>query len=111
MAMSIPVLHGVAGESARIVESEEVGFTFAPKDSAALAGHTLRLARDDGLRRTLGARGVEAARRYDRRALAASMLDTLEALACARASTTLPWRGLPGGGGPPERREAGRRRA
>jgi glycosyltransferase involved in cell wall biosynthesis len=107
MAMGIPVLHGVAGESAHIVEREEVGFTFAPEDSAALAEHTLRLARDDALRRTLGARGVEAARRYDRKALAASMLDTLEALACARASTTLPCKG-PGGGRPPERREAGR---
>ncbi|HRR41618.1 MAG TPA: glycosyltransferase family 4 protein, partial [Syntrophales bacterium] len=34
MGMGIPVLHGVAGESAEIVEKEGVGLTFTPEDVA-----------------------------------------------------------------------------
>jgi glycosyltransferase involved in cell wall biosynthesis len=131
MAMGIPVLHGVAGESARIVEREQVGLPFEPEDAGALAEHTLRLAHDHDLRRKFAARGVAAARRYDRKALATSMLATLEALAAARASTAagssplsaassaelraiLPWKGRarsePGWGGRPSERSAAKRR-
>src|SRR5690606_8562347 len=46
MAMGIPVLHGVAGESAEIVEREGVGLVFEPEDDAALAMLVLKLASD-----------------------------------------------------------------
>jgi len=77
MAMGVPVLHGVAGESARIVEREQAGIVFEPENDSALAGHILELANDPARRADFGRKGVEAARRYDRKELAADMLETL----------------------------------
>jgi glycosyltransferase involved in cell wall biosynthesis len=73
MGMGIPVLHGVAGESARIVESERVGRVFAPEDANALADDVLALMADPALRAMLRAHCAQAAPRYDRRALAHAM--------------------------------------
>lgn len=81
MAMGIPVLHGVEGESARIVETAKAGLTFEPENAGALAQGLVRLARDPALCRRLGDNGRRAARNYDRTALAASMLTALEAVA------------------------------
>jgi len=78
MAMGVPVLHGVEGESAGIVEQEGVGLTFEPQNAEALCDALLRLSTDDGLRQRLRENGPKAARRYDRTALAASMLAVLE---------------------------------
>jgi hypothetical protein len=78
MGMGIPVLHGVAGESAAIVEREGAGWVFAPEDASALAA-LVRQARDDPA--ALAAcreRCLAAAKRYDRRALALAMLAALE---------------------------------
>lgn len=80
MAMGIPVLHGVAGESAEIVEREGVGLVFEPEDDAALAALVLRLASDPKLCSELSRKGVEAATRYDRAVLAADMLEILQRL-------------------------------
>ena len=80
MAMGIPVLHGVAGESAEIVEREGVGLVFEPEDDAALAMLVLKLASDPKLRSELSRKGIEAARRYDRAVLAADMLEILQRL-------------------------------
>src|SRR5690606_3047512 len=46
MAMGIPVLHGVRGESAAIVEREEAGLVFEPENARALAGRIRELADD-----------------------------------------------------------------
>jgi glycosyltransferase involved in cell wall biosynthesis len=78
MAMGIPVLHGVKGESARIVDADGVGLTFEPENSAELAEKMLLLAADEEARRRFGERGMQAAQRYDRAHLAASMLCVLE---------------------------------
>jgi hypothetical protein len=78
MAMGVPVLHGVAGESAEIVRRESVGETFVPEDSAALADAIQGLAADPARRRAMSLRAVAAATRYDRKALAADMLEVLE---------------------------------
>lgn len=78
MAMGLPVLHGVAGESANIVEQEGNGLVFEPEDPVALSDSIRRLARDPDLRRQLAARGPVAAQRYDRKALAMRMLSILE---------------------------------
>jgi hypothetical protein len=78
MAMGIPVLHGVAGESARIVERDGVGLTFEPENAEALADNIRALAADSAKRAELSRQATEAARRYDRAVLAAEMLATLE---------------------------------
>ncbi len=78
MAMGIPVLHGVTGESAELVTSEGVGLTFEPGNAAALRDALLRLAADEDLRQRLRANAAAAAKSYDRRALAGQMLAVLE---------------------------------
>lgn len=78
MAMGLPVLHGVAGESARIVEQHGVGIVFPPEDAGALAKAVLALGADPGRRAYLGRHGVEASRLYDRNNLAMRMLAILE---------------------------------
>jgi glycosyltransferase involved in cell wall biosynthesis len=80
MAMGIPVLHGVAGESADIVEREGIGFIFEPENANALAVRVRELATDPARREELARRGIEAARRYDRTALARQMLDILRSV-------------------------------
>ena len=84
MGMGIPVLHGVAGESAGIVAREDVGIVFEPENAAALCEGLLRLRDDAELYRRCSDNGIAAARRYDRAALALAMLATLEGL-CRRA--------------------------
>jgi glycosyltransferase involved in cell wall biosynthesis len=81
MAMGLPVLHGVAGESAAIVEKEGCGLTFPPEDAAALAGYIQRLASDPGERAAMAERARLASARYDRSAQAAAMLTILETVA------------------------------
>ena len=84
MAMGIPVLHGVAGESAMIVENEQVGIVFEPENVEQLTGHLLALAVDHDSRATYAARGREAAGRYNRDDLAAKMLNVLGDVVDAR---------------------------
>ena len=78
MGMAIPVLHGVAGESAEIVEREEVGLVFEPENVAALCAGLRRLREDGELYRRLQDNGPKAARRYDRSVLAGEMLRVIE---------------------------------
>jgi glycosyltransferase involved in cell wall biosynthesis len=78
MAMGIPVLHGVAGESAAIVEREGVGVAFEPENAGALARSIAELVRDPERRAEMARMAVAAARRYDRTDLAGAMLKTLE---------------------------------
>ncbi len=81
MAMGLPVLHGVAGESAAIVEREGCGLTFPPEDAMALASDIQRLAFAPTERTAMAARARRASARYDRSAQAASMLTVLETVA------------------------------
>jgi hypothetical protein len=80
MGMGIPVVHGVAGESATLVEREEVGITFEPENAAALVAALLRLRDNPTLRQRLRANALAAAARYDRGSLAARMLCLLREL-------------------------------
>jgi hypothetical protein len=81
MGMGIPVLLGVAGESAGIVEREGVGILFEPESAEALVESLLRLKADAPLRARLCAAALAAAPRYDRAALAARMLEQLRRVA------------------------------
>ena len=78
MAMGIPVLHGVAGESAEIVTSEEVGLVFEPENALQLCNELQRMRRCESLRAKFRERGVAAARGYDRTKLAKDMLGSLQ---------------------------------
>lgn len=82
MAMGIPVLHGVRGESAAIVEREGAGLTFEPENAGHLRDRLIELTQDRQLAARLGANGLAAAGRYDRRHLAGRMLHLVES--CAR---------------------------
>ena len=84
MGMGIPVLHGVAGESAAIVEREGAGWVFQPEDAGALAALVRRVRADPAMLAACRERCLAAAGRYDRRALALAMLGELERVA-ARA--------------------------
>lgn len=77
MGMAIPVLHGVQGESACIVEREKIGLLFEPENSDALINGIRRLADDPELLALYKARGPLAAQHYDRSSLAAEMLQIL----------------------------------
>jgi glycosyltransferase involved in cell wall biosynthesis len=77
MSMGIPVLHGVKGESADIVEREEVGLLFEPENSQALINGLRFLADEPELLARYKANGPMAAQRYDRSTLASEMIGIL----------------------------------
>ena len=84
MGMGIPVLHGVAGESAGIVEREGAGWVFEPEDASALAALVRRVRADPEMLAACRERCLAAAGRYDRRALALAMLGELDRVAARR---------------------------
>ncbi|NNN06030.1 MAG: glycosyltransferase family 4 protein [Elusimicrobia bacterium] len=77
MGMGIPVLLGVEGESAAIVEKEKVGAVFEPENAEALVRELIRFRSDPETAARWRERGPEAAKAYDRANLASSMLDVL----------------------------------
>lgn len=81
MGMAIPVLHGVEGESAAIVERERVGIAFEPENAEELCRLLRQLDQDGPLLARLAANGPVAARRYDRKELAMRMLQLLQHVA------------------------------
>lgn len=89
MAMGIPVLHGVAGESAAIVEAEQAGLVFQPEDARELAAKVLLLARNGEARKAFAAQALQAARHYDRTHLAASMLAVFRDVADRRGRSAV----------------------
>lgn len=78
MAMTIPVLHGVEGESAKIVEDEDVGLTFEPENAKALIEGLRQMNNDQELYGRFKRNGAIAAKRYDRSKLAHNMLEILK---------------------------------
>jgi glycosyltransferase involved in cell wall biosynthesis len=78
MAMGIPILHGVEGESADIVLKHGVGLLFQPENPAALVQSVLTLADNSRLREKFCENGPKAALQYDRAVLAGKMLDLIE---------------------------------
>jgi colanic acid biosynthesis glycosyl transferase WcaI len=79
MAMENPMVLGVEGESAAIVQEAEAGLCVPPEDPRALADAVVRLVEDPALRARLGANGLAHVRaHYDRRVLAGRVLETFE---------------------------------
>jgi glycosyltransferase involved in cell wall biosynthesis len=82
MAMGIPIVMAVEGESAEIVRSAGAGICVSSGDPAALAAAVTTLADQKDERRRLGENGREAVRKtYGRRPLALAALHALEAAA------------------------------
>lgn len=77
MGMGIPVLHGVGGESAQIVEREGVGIVFESENVEQLVDQLCRMRDNPNRLQALRARCLAAALRYDRKALATIMLASL----------------------------------
>jgi glycosyltransferase involved in cell wall biosynthesis len=78
MAMGIPVLHGVEGESAKIVEKNKIGLTFEPENAQELMKKLERLKNDEDLYRKLRTNCLVTAPVYERSGLAVHMLQSLE---------------------------------
>ncbi len=80
MGMGIPVLLGVEGESADIVEKEGAGIAFEPENVDALVGALLKVSTDLALRKSLQSQALAGATHYDRQILANQMLSALRQL-------------------------------
>lgn len=84
MALGVPILLGVEGEAAEIVEDASAGLLFEPENAGALVDALIHLADTPGLAVRLGANGRRAVReRYDRRVLAAEYLELLHRVAAS----------------------------
>lgn len=79
MAMGIPILHGVEGESADILRASSTGLTVEPENAEDLAAKICTMWADPKMRAKFAAHGPKAARKYDRRKLAQDMLELLVA--------------------------------
>jgi glycosyltransferase involved in cell wall biosynthesis len=77
MGMGLPVLHGVEGESADIVEETNCGVLFEPENVDQLIEKLLYLQSDPTSLKSLGQNALESAKKYDRTHLARQMLDSL----------------------------------
>jgi len=77
MGMGLPVLHGVAGESADIVRRERVGEVFEPENAQQLVEGVLRMRDQSDAFANYQRNGLAAAKRYDRKNLAQTMLQVL----------------------------------
>ena len=78
MGMGLPVLHGVAGESADIVRREQVGEVFESEDAQLLVDGLLRMRDQSDMFATYQRNGLVAAKRYDRKNLAQTMLQVFK---------------------------------
>lgn len=79
MAMGRPILMGVEGEVAELVDEAGAGICIPSGDAASMAEAVLRLKADPELAQRLGAAGIEAARTvHNRKARARQMMDVLE---------------------------------
>jgi hypothetical protein len=81
--MGLPVLHGVTGESAKIVRDEGVGIVFEPENAKDLVDQLLYLYGNQDICKSMKERCLAAAHKYDRSFLAAEMLRII-------TSATLP---------------------
>lgn len=80
MAMGVPIVHGVRGESADIVVQHEVGITFEPENAEELCAAILRLKQDTVVLERMGKKGIASARVYDRKHLAKKMVSEFQSL-------------------------------
>jgi glycosyltransferase involved in cell wall biosynthesis len=80
MSMSIPVLHGVQGESLRIVCKENVGVSFESENPNSLCAAINFLAINKDIYAKLKSNGPKAAKKYARSNLALDMLKIITSI-------------------------------
>lgn len=81
MSLGRPVVLGVEGEARALLEAAEAGIAIPPEDAAALAAAVVRLADDSAFAARCAENGLAFARaNFDRRVLAARMIDAIEAV-------------------------------
>ena len=90
MGMGIPVLHGVAGESAEIVTREGVGLLFEPENARQLSERLSKLKTDRVVYDRLRESCLNAASKYQRAKMAQHMLSALEATVRPSSRSTDP---------------------
>jgi glycosyltransferase involved in cell wall biosynthesis len=81
MAMGIPIIHGVQGESAQIITRTATGITAESENPDDLAAQIKTLYFDKEQHARLSGNGPSAARLFDRTELAAKMLKILQKMA------------------------------
>ena len=74
MAMGVPIIHCVMGESADLVQKCGAGITLEPENPEFLRDTIRKLRNEQALASRLGLAGLEASRAFDRRVLAENML-------------------------------------
>jgi glycosyltransferase involved in cell wall biosynthesis len=80
MAMGLPILHGVEGESANIIEKSSSGLLFEPENPRELASQIIELQSNSILRESLSKNGVLAIQSYDRKTLAQRMMSIFQSV-------------------------------
>lgn len=80
MAMGLPILHGVEGESASIITETGAGLLFEPENPNELAIQIIELLNNFSMRESLSSNGLLASRNYNRKTLARSMLSIFESV-------------------------------
>jgi glycosyltransferase involved in cell wall biosynthesis len=78
MAMGIPILHGVEGESAEILERYNAGLPFEPENAHSLCHALKKLRSDQALYDKLRNSGINGSKDFDRKILAREMMSVLE---------------------------------
>lgn len=84
MAMGLPMVCGLQGESAEIVAREGAGLKFEPENAAELRDCLLSLERDPAFVADMKAKCIAAARNYERSAQAQRMLDVFKTVLSKR---------------------------
>jgi UDP-glucose:(heptosyl)LPS alpha-1,3-glucosyltransferase len=83
MAGGLPVVTTAIAGAAPVIAAAEAGFVVSEYTTAAFAGPVARLLADAALRRTMGEKGVKAAKAYDARTMAPRLQSILERAASA----------------------------
>ena len=78
MAMGIPVLHGVKGESAELVVKEQIGVLFEPENFQSLCIALLKLKDNPFELRKMGKNCLSVSVKYNRKILATKMIKIIE---------------------------------
>jgi glycosyltransferase involved in cell wall biosynthesis len=77
MAMGVPILHGVLGESASIIKDSGAGILVEPENPKVMAEKLLALKENPALLEQLSKQGSTAKLDFDRKKLASNMLDII----------------------------------
>ena len=78
MAMGVPIIHCVEGESAEIISHHNVGVVAEPENKKEIADAIVSVSSQKDFITRMSENSILAAREYDRRNLASNMLCILE---------------------------------